>query len=153
MPFGSSISVNYWFVSPDTLWSKTPDANNGVEALHNCCIIILYLHYVAPEDIHVYSVDEAFIDCTCYLAQYEEQARLQGVSPAHVMARTMIREVLATTGITATVGIGTNLYLAKVAMDIVAKKAPADEDGVRIAELDELSYRRLLWDHRPLTDF
>ncbi len=116
-------------------------------------IFSIYLHYVAPEDIHVYSVDEAFIDCTRYLFRYEEQAKLQGVSPAHVMARTMIREVLNTTGITATVGIGTNLYLAKVAMDIVAKKAPADQDGVRIAELDELSYRRLLWDHRPLTDF
>ncbi len=116
-------------------------------------IFSIYLHYVAPEDIHVYSVDEAFIDCTRYLFRYEAQARKQGVSPAHVMARTMIREVLDTTGITATVGIGTNLYLAKVAMDIVAKKAPADRDGVRIAELDELSYRRLLWDHTPLTDF
>ena len=116
-------------------------------------IFSIYLHYVAPEDIHVYSVDEAFIDCTRYLFRYEAQARRQGVSPAHVMARTMIREVLNTTGITATVGIGTNLYLAKVAMDIVAKKAPADRDGVRIAELDELSYRRLLWDHTPLTDF
>ena len=116
-------------------------------------IFSIYLHYVAPEDIHVYSVDEAFIDCTRYLFRYEEQAKLQGVSPAHVMARTMIREVLDTTGITATVGIGTNQYLAKGAMDIVAKKAPADRDGVRIAELDELSYRRLLWDHTPLTDF
>lgn len=116
-------------------------------------IFSIYLHYVAPEDIHVYSVDEAFIDCTRYLFRYEAQAGMQGVSPAHVMARTMIREVLSTTGITATVGIGTNLYLAKVAMDIVAKKAPADRDGVRIAELDELSYRRLLWDHTPLTDF
>ncbi len=116
-------------------------------------IFSIYLHYVAPEDIHVYSIDEAFIDCTHYLARYVDQARQQGVSPAHVMARTMIREVLDTTGITATVGIGTNLYLAKVAMDIVAKKAPADRDGVRIAELDELSYRRLLWDHTPLTDF
>ena len=116
-------------------------------------IFSIYLHYVSPEDIHVYSIDEAFLDCTRYLARYAPQARAQGVSPAHVMARTMIREVLDTTGITATVGIGTNLYLAKVAMDIVAKKAPADRDGVRIAELDELSYRRLLWDHRPLTDF
>lgn len=116
-------------------------------------IFSIYLHYVAPEDIHVYSIDEAFIDCTPYLEQYADQARTQGVSPAHVLARTMIREVLGTTGITATVGIGTNLYLAKVAMDIVAKKAPADRDGVRIAELDETSYRYLLWDHRPLTDF
>ena len=116
-------------------------------------IFSIYLHYVAPEDIHVYSIDEAFIDCTRYLARYEQQAREQGVSPAHIMARTMIREVLSKTGITATVGIGTNLYLAKVAMDIVAKKTPADRDGVRIAELDEMSYRRLLWDHSPLTDF
>ena len=116
-------------------------------------IFSIYLHHVAPEDIHIYSIDEAFIDCTCYLARYAQQARDQGVSPAHVMARTMIREVLEVTGITATVGIGTNLYLAKVAMDIVAKKAPADRDGVRIAELDEISYRHLLWDHRPLTDF
>lgn len=116
-------------------------------------IFSIYLHYVAPEDIHIYSIDEAFLDCTRYLARYRDEAVRQGVSAAHLMARTMIREVLAATGITATVGIGTNLYLAKVAMDIVAKKAPPDADGVRIAELDELSYRRLLWDHQPLTDF
>ena len=116
-------------------------------------IYSIYLHYVAPEDIHVYSVDEVFIDCTRYLFQYEEQAKAQGLSPAHVLARTMIREVLDRTGITATVGIGTNLYLAKVAMDIVAKKAPPDADGVRIAALDESSYCEQLWDHRPLTDF
>ena len=116
-------------------------------------IFSIYLHYVAPEDIHVYSIDEAFLDCTRYLFQYAQQAEAHGVSPAHAMARTIIREVLEKTGITATVGIGTNLYLAKVAMDIVAKKAPADADGVRIAELDELSYRALLWDHTPLTDF
>ena len=116
-------------------------------------IFSIYLHYVAPEDIHVYSIDEAFIDCTRYLFQYEEKAKEQGFSPAHVMARTMIQEVLDTTGITATVGIGTNLYLAKVAMDIVAKKAPPDEDGVRIAELNERSYCELLWGHTPLTDF
>ena len=116
-------------------------------------IFSIYLHYVAPEDIHIYSIDEAFIDCTRYLFAYEKQAAAQGVSSAHVMARTMIQEVLDTTGITATVGIGTNLYLAKIAMDIVAKKAPPDEDGVRIAELDERSYCELLWDHTPLTDF
>ena len=116
-------------------------------------IFSIYLHYVAPEDIHVYSIDEAFIDCTRYLFAYEEKARAQGTSPARAMARTMIREVLDTTGITATVGIGTNLYLAKVAMDIVAKKAPPDQNGVRIAELDERSYCELLWDHTPLTDF
>ena len=116
-------------------------------------IFSIYLHYAAPEDIHIYSIDEAFIDCTRYLSRYRKQAASQGLSPAHVMARTMIQEVLDTTGITATVGIGTNLYLAKIAMDIVAKKAPPDEDGVRIAELDERSYCELLWDHTPLTDF
>ena len=105
----------------------------------------IYNHYVAPEDIHVYSVDEVFMDVTSYLNLYH-------VSPRD-LARTMIRDVMHATGITATAGIGTNLYLAKVAMDIVAKKIPADEDGVRIAELDQMSYRKLLWDHRPLTDF
>ena len=119
----------------------------------------IYLQYVAPEDIHVYSIDEVFIDCTPYLQFYAKEARDQSerdgrpVHPAHVMAMTIIRDVLKTTGITATVGIGTNLYLAKVAMDIVAKKAPADKDGVRIAELNEASYCYLLWDHRPLADF
>ncbi len=116
-------------------------------------IFSIYLHYVAPEDIHIYSIDEAFIDCTRYLYRFEKEAERQHVSPARVMARTMIREVLDRTGITATVGIGTNLYLAKVAMDIVAKKSPADKDGVRIAELNERSYCELLWKHTPLTDF
>ena len=116
-------------------------------------IFSIYLHYVAPEDIHIYSIDEAFIDCTRYLYRFEKEAERQRVSPARVMARTMIREVLDRTGITATVGIGTNLHLAKVAMDIVAKKAPADKDGVRIAELNERSYCELLWKHTPLTDF
>ena len=105
----------------------------------------IYLKYVAPEDIHVYSIDEVFIDVTEYLHTY-------GMTP-HELAITMIREVLKETGITATAGIGTNLYLAKVAMDIVAKKRPADKDGVRIAELNEDSYKFLLWDHKPLTDF
>ena len=113
----------------------------------------IYLHYAAAEDIHIYSIDECFIDCTAYLHAYREEAARTGVHPAHVMAMTMIREVLRTTGITATVGLGTNLYLAKVAMDIVAKKRPADRDGVRIAELNEDSYKFLLWDHKPLTDF
>ena len=122
-------------------------------------IYSVYLRYAAPEDIHVYSIDEVFIDCTPYLEFYAKEARDQSVRdgrpvhPAHVMAMTIIRDVLKTTGITATVGIGTNLYLAKVAMDIVAKKAPADKDGVRIAELNEASYCYLLWDHRPLADF
>lgn len=105
----------------------------------------VYLKYVAPEDIHVYSIDEVFIDLTPYLKK--------GEITAHDMAIKMIRDVLATTGITATAGIGTNLYLAKIAMDITAKHMSADKDGVRIAELDEMSYRHQLWDHRPLTDF
>ena len=113
----------------------------------------IYLRYVAPEDIHVYSIDEVFIDATPYLHLYRTEAEKQGVSPAHLMAMTMIRDVLKTTGITATVGIGTNLYLAKIAMDIVAKKKKADKDGVRIAELDENGYKLGLWTHRPLTDF
>lgn len=104
-----------------------------------------YLEYVSKDDIHVYSIDECFIDITSYLKLYKKSA--------HEMAREMIRSVLKKTGITATAGIGTNLYLAKIAMDIVAKHVEADEDGVRIAELDEMSYRRLLWDHQPLTDF
>ena len=116
-------------------------------------IYSIFLRYAAPMDVHVYSIDESFIDCTGYLHAYREEAERTGTNPARVMAMTMIRDVLRTTGITATVGIGTNLYLAKVAMDIVAKKAPADRDGVRIAELNEDSYKYLLWDHRPLTDF
>ena len=113
----------------------------------------IYLKYVSPEDILVYSIDECFIDCGRYLNAYAREAAETGLEPAHMMALTMIRDVLRTTKITATVGIGTNLYLAKVAMDIVAKKAPADKDGVRIAELNEDSYRFLLWEHKPLTDF
>ena len=104
-----------------------------------------YLKYIAPEDIHVYSIDEVFIDVTAYLGSYK--------MTAHELAMKMIRDVLSLTGITATAGIGTNMYLCKVAMDIMAKKAPADKDGVRIAELDEMSYRRELWDYRPLTKF
>ena len=116
-------------------------------------IYSILLRYAAAEDIHVYSIDESFIDATPYLHAYRAEAARQGVHPAHVMAMTIIRDVLAGTGITATVGIGTNLYLSKVAMDIVAKKSPPDKDGVRIAELNEDSYKYLLWDHRPLTDF
>ena len=105
----------------------------------------IYLRHIAPEDIHVYSVDEVFIDATDYLKAY----RLT----AHEFARKLIQEVLQETGITATAGIGPNLYLCKIAMDIEAKHSPADADGVRIAELDEMSYRRKYWTHRPLTDF
>jgi DNA polymerase V len=108
-------------------------------------IFSIYMKYIAPEDIHVYSVDEVFIDATNYLETYGMTAR--------ELTMTMIREVLYTTGVTATAGIGTNLYLAKIAMDIVAKHVPADRDGVRIAALDEMKYRELLWCHRPLTDF
>ena len=105
----------------------------------------VYLKYVAPEDIHSYSIDEVFLDATAYL-------KLYGLTPKE-FARKMILDILATTGITATAGIGTNLYLAKAAMDIVAKHVPADKDGVRIAELDEQTYRQTLWGHTPLTDF
>ena len=112
---------------------------------HSTRIYNIYLKYIAPEDIHVYSIDEVFIDLTTYLDS-------AGLTP-HEFAMKMIRDVYQTTGITATAGIGTNMYLAKIAMDIVAKHIPADKDGVRIAELDEMSYRKQLWDHRPLTDF
>ncbi|WP_295153019.1 DNA methylase [uncultured Ruminococcus sp.] len=108
-------------------------------------IYSIYLKYISKDDIVVYSIDEVFMDVTGYLETYNMSAR--------ELAMTMIREVLYTTGITATAGIGTNLYLAKVCMDIVAKHVPADKDGVRIAEIDEHSYRELLWTHRPLTDF
>lgn len=105
----------------------------------------VYLRYIAPEDIYAYSVDEVFIDASGYLKTY-------GLN-AHDFARLLVREVFNETGITATAGIGPNLYLCKIAMDIGAKHTEADADGVRIAELDEYSYRRLLWDHRPITDF
>ena len=108
-------------------------------------IYSIYLKYVAPEDIHVYSIDEVFMDVTAYLGTYR--------MTAHELAIKMIRDVLKQTGITATAGIGTNMYLCKVAMDIVAKKMPADKDGVRIAELDEMSYRQQLWDYKPITKF
>lgn len=105
----------------------------------------IYLKYVSENDIHVYSIDEVFMDVTNYLEYYKMSA--------HQLAMTIIREVLGQTGITATAGIGTNMYLCKIAMDIVAKHIPADKDGVRIAELDEMTYRRKLWEHQPLTDF
>ena len=105
----------------------------------------IYLKYVAPEDIHVYSIDEVFMDVTEYLGIYRMTAR--------ELAMKMIKDVLEETKITATAGIAPNLYLCKVAMDIVAKHVAADKDGVRIAQLDEMSYRRMLWDHKPITDF
>ena len=112
---------------------------------HSTKIYNVYLKYVAPEDIHVYSIDEVFMDVTYYLGTYQLSAR--------DLAMKIILDVLETTGITATAGIGTNLYLAKVAMDIGAKHIEPDKNGVRIAELDEMSYRKQLWEHRPLTDF
>lgn len=105
----------------------------------------VYLKYISPDDIHVYSIDEVFIDATDYLDLYKLTAR--------ELAIKMILDVLQTTGITATAGLGPNLYLAKVAMDIMAKHVPADENGVRIAKLDEYTYRKELWSHKPLTDF
>ena len=105
----------------------------------------IYLKYISPLDIHVYSIDEVFMDVTRYLATYNMTPR--------ELAMTMIQDVLKETGITATAGIGTNMYLAKIAMDIVAKHIPPDKDGVRIAELDMISYREKLWDHKPITDF
>ena len=116
-------------------------------------IFSIYRHYVSEEDMHVYSIDECFIEATPYLHLYRERAAAEGVSPARILAMALIRDVLSATGITATVGIGTNLYLAKVGMDILAKKARPDRDGVRVAELDEEEYRLRLWEHQPLTDF
>ncbi len=104
----------------------------------------IYLKYVAAEDIHVYSIDEVFMDVKDILRTYQMSAR--------ELTAAIIRDVRKTTGITATAGIGTNLYLCKVAMDIMAKHSPPDEDGVCIAELDEMSYRQALWAHEPITD-
>ena len=105
----------------------------------------IYLKYVAPEDMHVYSIDEVFMDVTHYLRTYR--------MTAEELARKIVQDVLQTTGITSTAGIGTNLYLCKIALDIEAKHIPPDKNGVRIASLDEMSYRRLLWDHKTITDF
>lgn len=131
----NSLSIDYIIASPRMA--------HYIE--YSTRIYDIYLRYVSAEDIHVYSIDEVFIDVTSYLATYK--------MTAHDLAMKMIRSVLAETGITATAGIGSNMYLCKVAMDIVAKKMPPDKDGVRIAELDEMSYRHKLWEHTPLTDF
>ena len=130
-----ALSIDYIVAPPRMAYYLECSAN----------IYSIYLRYIAPEDIHIYSIDEVFMDLTPYLRTYR-------LSPRDLV-RKMIREVWKTTGITATAGIGTNLYLSKIAMDILAKHAPPDEYGVRIAELDELSYRQTLWAHRPLTDF
>lgn len=117
----------------------------GLYVEYSADIFSIYMKYISPEDIHVYSIDEVFLDATDYLKLYK--------MTAEELARKMILDVLHTTGITATAGIAPNLYLCKVAMDIVAKHIPADENGVRIAQIDEMGYRKLLWDHKPLTDF
>ena len=130
-----SLALNYYVATPRMSYYMK----------YSSKIYSIYLHYASKEDIHVYSIDEVFIDVTSYLKTY-------GLS-AHDLALVIVRDVLSQTGITATCGIGSNMYLCKVAMDIVAKHMPADEDGVRIAELDEMSYRKLLWNHEPLTDF
>ncbi len=120
-----------------------PQMSHYIDA--SASIYAIYLKYVSPDDIHAYSIDEVFIDATAYLGMYKKTPR--------EFAELLIREVFASTGITATAGIGENLYLAKVAMDIVAKHAPPDAHGARIAELDCAGYRKTLWDHRPITDF
>ena len=130
-----TLEVSYLIASPRMAYYMKVSAK----------IYSIYLKYIAPEDIHVYSIDEVFMDVTSYLDHYQMSA--------HDLAKTMIREVLYETGITATAGIGTNLYLCKLAMDIVAKHTEPDSDGVRIAELNEESFRYLLWDHQPLTAF
>ncbi len=112
---------------------------------YSAFIYSIYLKYVSPEDIHVYSIDEVFMDVTHYLSLYQMSAK--------ELAKKIVLDVYRSTGITATVGLGTNLYLCKIAMDIGAKHVLPDEDGVRIAELDEISYREKMWDHQPLTDF
>lgn len=135
LKFSPNVSVDY-IVAP-------PRMAHYIE--YSTEIYNIYLKYIAPEDIHVYSIDEVFIDVTNYLSTYN--------LPARELTTKILMDVLNTTGITATAGIGTNLYLAKIAMDILAKHIPIDKYGVQIAELDEMSYRRLLWSHRPITDF
>ena len=143
---GESTSATILAKSPELSLSyiaATPRMAKYIEISSK--IYSIYLKYIAPEDIHVYSIDEVFMDVTNYLKNYHKSA--------HELAMVMIQDVLKNTGITATAGIGTNMYLAKVAMDIVAKHIPADKDGVRIAQLDEQSYRKQLWAHQPLKDF
>ncbi len=143
---GKSYNINELQSNPDLeLDYITATPRMALYLKYSTEIYAVYLKYIAPEDIHNYSIDEVFIDATYYLKTYK--------MTAYKLAKTMIKDVLKTTGITATAGIGTNMYLAKVAMDIVAKHIKPDKDGVRIAELDEMSYREKLWSHRPLTDF
>lgn len=143
---GSSYDSNALKNSPElSIDYITAAPRMGLYMEYSTRIYNIYLNYIAPEDIHVYSVDEVFMDVTNYLQIYKLSAR--------ELVMKIIQEVLKNTGITATAGIGTNLYLCKIAMDIEAKHIIPDKDGVRIAELDEMTYRRRLWSHRPLTDF
>lgn len=137
--------VNAARAPEDALTYITAPPRMALYLKYSTRIYEVYLKYIAPEDIHVYSIDEVMLDATHYLNTYR-------MSPRELAAR-MIADVYETVGITAAAGIGTNLYLCKVAMDIMAKHVKPDENGVRIAELDEMSYRRLLWGHRPITDF
>lgn len=143
---GASICATKLEASPNlSLDYITATPRMALYMEYSARIYNIYLKYIASEDIHVYSIDEVFLDVTAYLNVYQLTPRK--------LAMTIILDVLKTTGITATAGIGTNLYLCKIAMDIQAKHIAPDQNGVRIAELDEMSYRRLLWSHRPLTDF
>lgn len=143
---GSSYDDNELKTSPElSIDYITATPRMALYVDYSTRIYSVYLKYIAPEDIHVYSIDEVFVDITNYLKTY-------GLS-AHELTMKLILDVLSETGITATAGIGTNLYLAKIAMDIEAKNIVADENGVRIAHLDEMSYRRSLWTHKPLTSF
>ncbi len=143
---GSSVNINELKSSPNlSLDYIIAPPRMAYYIKYSTGIYKTYLKYVAPEDIHVYSIDEVFIDVTNYLSTYKLSAR--------ELAKNLILDVLKSTGVSATAGIGTNMYLAKIAMDIWAKHIPVDQDGVQIAELDEMSYRRLLWSHKPLTDF
>ena len=143
---GSSYNISELTANPNLeLDYLTAPPRMALYIEHSTRIYSIYLKYIAPEDIHVYSIDEVFMDITDYL--------LAAKCTDYEFAKKIVQDVLKTTGITATAGIGTNMYLAKAAMDIVAKHIPADEDGVRIARLDEISYRKQLWDHRPLTNF
>lgn len=143
---GSSWSAEELAASPELSISYiTAPPRMAFYMEYSTRIYHIYLNYIAPEDIHVYSIDEVIMDVTQYLDTYRLTAR--------ELAMKMMQDVFQSTGITATAGIGTNMYLCKIAMDIVAKHIPPDKNGVRIAELNEMSYRRLLWNHRPLTDF
>ena len=143
---GSSCDADQLKASPEFSVSYiTAPPRMSLYMEYSTRIYNIYLKYIAPEDIHVYSIDEVIMDVTHYLNTYH--------LTAHELAQIMMQDVMQATGITATAGIGANMYLCKIAMDIVAKHIEPDKNGARIGELDEMSYRRLLWNHQPLTDF